>query len=214
MHNPQCTQGCKNSVTVCCSCCSRCCLAAHLLRIVFVPWFIRALLQIVVKCVTPLRVREVANITEQAQACLASIVPVPLHHLSQPEPTSKEQTLAPLSLVLAAPGLFATMRLRPGANIVLLAGARTLLVLLCTREYAPLACYDHTIQKRPALIRTRKSTWIGLHQYWGERSPGNPQCRSVLPAWATLCHGWRTRITTLEGMGMHCCYTDCKLAKF
>ena len=41
------------------------------------------------------------------------------------------------------------------------------------------ACYDHTIQKGPALIRTRKSTWIGLHQYWGERSPGNPQCRSV-----------------------------------
>lgn len=58
--------------------------------------------------------------------------------------------------------------------------------LSCTREWQLLACYDHTIQKRPALIRTRKSTWIGLHQYWGERSPGNPQCRSVLSAGATL----------------------------
>ena len=32
-----------------------------------------------------------------------------------------------------------------------------------------LACYDHTIQKGPALIRTRKSIWIGPHQYWGQR---------------------------------------------
>src|SRR3569833_1516972 len=36
-----------------------------------------------------------------------------------------------------------------------------------------------TIQNRPALIRTRQSTWIGPYQYWGERSPGNPRCRSV-----------------------------------
>ena len=64
-------------------------------------------------------------------------------------------------------------------------------------QFVPwLTCYDHTIQKRPALIRTRKSTWIGPHQYWGERSPGNPRCRSVLTppngSWQGCClmHTW------------------------
>ena len=38
-------------------------------------------------------------------------------------------------------------------------------------------CSAHTIQKRPPLIRTAKSTWIGPHQYWVEGSPGNPGWR-------------------------------------
>ena len=43
----------------------------------------------------------------------------------------------------------------------------------------PASCCDQTIQKRAPLIRTGNSTWIGLHQYWVEGSPGNPECRSA-----------------------------------
>ena len=45
-------------------------------------------------------------------------------------------------------------------------------------------CCDHTIQNRAPLIRTGNSTWIGLHQYWVEGSPGNPECCSAF--WPTL----------------------------
>ena len=45
---------------------------------------------------------------------------------------------------------------------------------------ARLMCSAHTIQKRPPLIRTAKSTWIGPHQYWVEGSPGNPGWRCAL----------------------------------
>lgn len=59
----------------------------------------------------------------------------------------------------------------------------TIRVCLCMFDFAPPSPSDHTIQNRSPLIRTAKSIWIGLHQYWVEGSPGNPEC-----CWALLLH--------------------------